>query len=290
MVLTKYIVLEKKNEVYLTLDAEDSIRRDIGEYFTFDIRVEGTIGFGLVHSQASYDNGYYSGNATYANPANFGTYNSQHGGFQFSHWFHPTPNGSWTNYGANTSYSMGEAWYGANTHFEARDEWLAGDPIKIKVGIDENGFIAISSLADDGVTWKLHARTSYPVPQGSEFHLGIKMGDTTVRVHTLPKVHLLEDQAPTMYFRFIESPDGYYSYPLFATQEEADYYELITSGTDNGSHTHVYPDDPSNTTWYMPNTAHQMNYGLTPIEDGVITFEGNTINWTEITSLTNAET
>jgi len=52
-----------------------------GEYFTFDIRVEGTIGMGLVHSQDSYDNGYYSGNATYANPDNFGTYNSQHAGF-----------------------------------------------------------------------------------------------------------------------------------------------------------------------------------------------------------------
>jgi len=37
MVLTKYIVLEKKNEVYLTLDAEDGIRRDIGEYFTFEV-------------------------------------------------------------------------------------------------------------------------------------------------------------------------------------------------------------------------------------------------------------
>ena len=37
MVLTKYIVLEKKNEVYLTLDSEDGIRRDIGEYFTFEV-------------------------------------------------------------------------------------------------------------------------------------------------------------------------------------------------------------------------------------------------------------
>ena len=37
MVLTKYIVLEKKNEVYLTIDAEDGIRRDIGEYFTFEV-------------------------------------------------------------------------------------------------------------------------------------------------------------------------------------------------------------------------------------------------------------
>ena len=70
-----------------------------GEYFTFDIRGEGQIGFGLVHTQASYDAGNYSGNVNYANPTTFAVSNSAHYGFQFSHWFHPTPNGSWTNYG-----------------------------------------------------------------------------------------------------------------------------------------------------------------------------------------------
>lgn len=39
----------------------------------------------------------------------------------------------------------------------------------------------------------------------------------------------------------------------------------------------------------MPNTAHQMDYELTPTESGVTTFEGNAIVWTEITSLTNAD-
>ena len=82
-----------------------------------------------------------------------------------------------------------------------------------------------------------------------EFHLGIKAAYPQPRVFSAPMVHLLEPAAPTLYFRYIESPDGYYSYPLFATQEEADYYEEQTAGSANGSHTHVYPDDPSNTTW-----------------------------------------
>ena len=169
-----------------------------GEYFTFDIRGEGHIGFGLVHTQSSYDDGYFSGNSNYADPTSFAVGNSAHYGFQFSHWFHPTPNGSWTNYGANTAYTQGPAWYNSNVHFEGRNEWLAGDPIKIKVGIDENGFIAIYSLADDNVTWKLHARTTYPVSQGSEFHLGIKAANSSPRVYTEPKVHLLEeDDTPT---------------------------------------------------------------------------------------------
>jgi hypothetical protein len=262
-----------------------------GEYFTFDIRNEGQLGFGLVISDACYAAGNYASgsSSSYINPATFGTSNSAHYGFQWSHWFHPTPNGSWTNYGAKTGYVMGPAWSNSNVHFEARDEWLAGTPIKVRCGIDENGYIHVSTLADDGVTWKLHARSNYPVPEGFEAHLGIKMGSTAPRLYTQPKVHLLEPAAPVMNFRFIESPDGYYSFPLFATEEEADYYEEQVAGSNNGSHTHVYPDDPSQTTWYMPNTSHQMNYGLTPVEDGVTTFLGNAINWTEITSLTNAD-
>ena len=106
-----------------------------GEYFTFDIRGEGQIGFGLVHTQASYDAGKYSGSATYADPTTFAVSNSAHYGFQFSHWFHPTPNGSWTNYGANTSYSTREHW---STNWDKKQDWLDGENVKVRVGIDTN--------------------------------------------------------------------------------------------------------------------------------------------------------
>ncbi|MCP3660402.1 MAG: hypothetical protein GY830_08905, partial [Bacteroidetes bacterium] len=119
-----------------------------GEYFTFDIRNEGIIGFGLVPSDADYANGDYNGSATYANPSTFcNGPNSGNYGYQFSHWFHPSPNGPWTNYGANTSYSMREGWSNANFAFSLSPEgakWLAGDLVKMKVGIDENNFIVIS--------------------------------------------------------------------------------------------------------------------------------------------------
>lgn len=256
-----------------------------GEYFTFDIRGEGQIGFGLVHTQESYDDGKFSGNANYADPSSFAVGNSAHYGFQFSHWFHPTPSGSWTNYGANTSHSQGPAWYNSNVHFEGRDEWLAGNPIKMKVGIDENGFISIASLADDGITWKVHARTSYPVADGAEFHLGIKIADNSARVYTEPKVHLLEPAAPTMYFRYIESPDDNFHYPLFATEEEANYYDLQNGGTGTSS-TNVYPDEPTFSTWYEPTNGY-IHSGTTAPTGG--TFEGNAINWTEITSQVNAD-
>ncbi len=254
-----------------------------GEYFTFDIRVEGTIGFGLVHSQSSYDNGHWSGNSSYADPTRFGVDNSAHYGFQFSHWFHPTPNGSWTNYGANTGYSMRSGWSNFNGTDEQAD-WLAGNPIKVRVGIDSNSYITIDTLRD-GSTWVPHARTSYPIVQGSEFRLGIKTNHTGARVFSLPKVHLLEEEAPTMTFRYIESPDGVYNYPLFATEEEANYYDEQNGGTGT-SHTHTYADDPTNTTWYMPDTNGVMNGTSAPSADLTL---GQPATYTEVTSLTNSD-
>ena len=262
-----------------------------GEYYTFDIRNEGTIGFGLVHTQASYDAGLYSGNSTYADPTNFGIANTAHAGYQFSHWFHPTPNGSWTNYGANTAYSMRAGWSNFNGSDEQAD-WLAGNPIKVRVGIDSNSYISIETLRN-GTDWVVHSRTSYPVPEGSSYRLGIKTNHTGARVFTLPKVHLLEPAAPTMNFRWIESPDGTFVYPLFATAQEANYYDEIHNGLTAGtgsSHTHTYADDPTNTTWYMPEASHDpTSYHFSSAPSGTETFSGNTINWTTITSLTNAD-
>ena len=176
------------------------------------------------------------------------------------------------------------------SNWESKDDWIAGNPVKIKVGLDENGFISISSLQNDGVTWVAHARTTYPAPQGSEFHLGIKTANSSSRVYTAPKVHLLEPAAPTMYFRYIESPDGNYQYPLFATEEEANYYDQNHSGTTGSgtSHTHVYADDPTNTTWYMPDTGRIMSGSTPPLDAAHTVFMGSTVSYTEISSLNDS--
>ena len=258
-----------------------------GEYFTFDIRGEGQIGFGLIHTQASFDAGHYIGNAGYANPVSFAGVNSAHYGFQFSHWFHPTPNGSWTNYGASTGFVTGPGW----SNWDKKQDWLDGNPVKMRVGIDENGFIAISSKSDTAGEWILHARSSYPVPQGSEFHLGVKVSNNASRVATEPYVHLLEPDAPVLNFRYIESPDGVFNYPVFATQEEAEYYDQNHDGVTGAgtAHTHVYADDPTSTTWYMPDTGSTMS-GTTPPQDALYTvFMGAAVSYTEVTTLTDAD-
>ena len=260
-----------------------------GEYFTFDIRNEGIIGFGLVPSQADYDNGDYNGNSSYADPSTFcNGPNSGHYGYQFSHWFHPSPNGPWTNYGANASYSQREGWSNVDFRFSTSPEgakWLAGDLVKIKVGIDENNFIVISYFDESTSLFVPIARTTYPVPNGLEYHLGIKFGDTTVRLVGLPKIHELEDLAPTMNFRVVESPDGIFNYPVFATTEEAEYYDDNSGGTGTYTTT-VFPDDPTFTTWYIPTNGYTNNGTAIPTTD---TFLGNPVTYTEITTLTNAD-
>jgi len=261
-----------------------------GEYFTFDIRNEGIIGFGLIVSDNDFSNGDFNGASIYADPSSFcDGPNSGNYGYQFSHWFHPSPNGPWTNYGANTAYTQREGWSNIAHRFISSPEgakWLAGDLVKIKVGIDENNFIVISYFDESESLFIPISRTTYPVPNGNDFHLGIKFGDSTVRLVGIPKIHELEEEAPTMYFRYIESPDGVFNYPLFSTEEEANYYHKIIAGVSTGtSMTHTYADDPTNTTWYMP-TNGQMAGVNAPYN---MVFDGQTVLFTEITSLDNAD-
>ena len=92
-----------------------------------------------------------------------------------------------------------------------------------------------------------------------------------------------------MQFRWIESPDGTYVWPLFATAEEAEYYdEIANSASTPASHTHTYAD-PTGTTWYMPEATHD---AATYHHSGALinpTFNGQAGTYTEITSQTIAD-
>ena len=257
-----------------------------GEYFTFDIRVEGIIGMGLVVDDVAD----VIGSPGYGDPAEFcdGAPNSGHYGYQFGHFFHPSPNGPWTNYGANTGYVMGLGWSNATHRFSGSPEgadWLAGNPVKMRVGLNENGFISVDYYDASESAWITCARTNYPTVSGVKYKLGIKLCDSNARLASLPKIHLLEELAPTMNFRFIESPDGNYDHPVFATEEEANYYDTQNGGTGTST-TDTYDDDPTGTTWYIPTNGFNDDQSTAPTGG---TFMGNSINWTEVTSLTDAD-
>ncbi len=88
-----------------------------------------------------------------------------------------------------------------------------------------------------------------------------------------------------MQFRYVESPDGVFQYPLFATYQEAAYYDQQNGGSGT-YHSHVFEDDPTNTTWYMPDTNAVHNGTFAPLFDLSLGTQGV---YTEITTLRNSD-
>jgi hypothetical protein len=81
----------------------------------------------------------------------------------------------------------------------------------------------------------------------------------------------VDEAAPVLNYRFIESPDGNFEYPLFATAEEAEYVDTQNGGGGT-SHEHVYADEPTYTTWHMPNTGSTMTGTARPADTSEIIY------------------
>lgn len=264
-----------------------------GEFFEFTFKntVSGggaLIGIGL------YDAGSESNDLSEILNDNLS--NSGHHGYWFSNWFY-NYNGytaPWTTYGSNSGLVYGPGWNGptnkqfrySEVHDQMRD--LGGD-VRMKCGITDDGFVGIwyfdAELANYGDPntnrsgdWILCARSGTPVPEG-EYGLLVKLASTSARITSLPRRFASDPAAPTLYYRYIESPDGAFEYPLFASEEEANYVDLQNGGTGT-SHQHIYADDPSGDTWYMPDTGStHVGASAPPIVPG--------ITYTEIPSLTD---
>ena len=253
-----------------------------GEYFTFDLRRKDTYGMGLIDvnetSGVGAQDKFCDGTGNYAE------------GFKWSQWLHSSHGYAWTMYGSDSRFSYGPAWSGSNDDkFHTNEEHatlLADGNVKFRVGIDANSFIHCDYYDVSQSRWVRFSRSSYAVVEGSQFALGIKFGGLNGRLASDPLAHLLEPAAPVMNFRYIESPDGSFDYPLFATAEEANYFDTESGGLGE-SHVHVYVDDPTATSWNMPDTGGTMGGASAP--DGTETFMSNPIVWTEIASLTDSQ-
>ncbi len=258
-----------------------------GEYFTFELRntVSGggpLFGLGLY----SVDDG------DLAEVTDDGLSNSGHHGYWWSCWLYNYSGytAPWTTYGSNSGLSYGPGWTGpASSQFryaDSHDAFRQGtvpqppvlDNLLVKVGITDEGFVGVwyydrELTLIDGTQgartndWVLLARSSTPVPAG-EFGLMVKIATTSARIASEPKRFATDPAAPTLYYRYIESPDGEFHYPLFATEEEANY----VSG-DGTSHQHMYADDTvPGTVWYMPNSGGSMDATSAPADTAEITY------------------
>jgi hypothetical protein len=256
-----------------------------GEYFTFEAKnvVAGggpLLGLGL----------YSVANGDLTEIEDDTLSNSGHHGYFFSTWLYNYSGytAPWTTYGSASGLSYGPGWSysgnvpmfrysDANTVFRHGEGPVDGTAL-FKVGITDSGFVGVwyYDYEQPGVDagyglrsgeWILLARSSTPVPAG-EYGLMVKIPTTSGQIMTQPKRFATDPAAPTLYYRYIESPDGEFHYPLFATEEEANY----VSG-DGTNHQHMYADDTApGTVWYMPNVGGSMDATSAPVDTAEITY------------------
>lgn len=254
-----------------------------GEYWTFEVAntVDGggpLFGFGL----------YSVTNGDLAEIEDSTLSNSGHHGYWYSSWLYNYSGytAPWTTYGSNSGTSYGPGWsFGATgdqfRYSDAHRAFRANGTALIKVGITESGHVGVwyydvedsdysGSYGARTNDWILMAKSSAPLPEG-QYGLLVKMANDSARMMTQPTRYAVDPVAPTLYYRYIESPDGVFHYPLFSSIEEANHADTLAGGIGE-HHSHVYADDPSNTTWYMPNTGQTMHGSTPPVDTSEITY------------------
>ena len=250
---------------------------EVGEYYTVKIGGAGRFILGLVDMNNAADVAELSNNT-----------GSGHSGLQWGNAFYNygTYTAPWTTYGTNSGLSYGPGWsFGGNDKmFRYNTEVqldLRGDndtlPVGalFKVGFTTGGHVAVYYYdLGRSNTWIMTARSSYTLPQ-SDYALVVKLWDGTTAIMEEPKLYKLEESAPVLNYRYIESPDGSFYHPLFATAEEANYVDTQNSGAGT-SHTHTFVDDLTGTTWYMPDNGGTEAGSSAPSNTADITYVGIT--------------
>ena len=145
-------------------------------------------------------------------------------------------------------------------------------PAYFRVAINPQGYIAVYYF-DEGRSnqYIMTARSTYTVIAGN-YGLMVKLISGDVQLATTPNRNAIDEAAPVLTYNYIESPDGEFTYPLFATAEEANHVDTINGGGGT-SHTHTFVDDvQAGRVWYMPDTGGSMNVGTAPTSTAQITY------------------
>ena len=186
----------------------------------------------------------------------------------------------WTWYGSSSSGSYGPGWNGAitqqmrhNSDVQTAIATASGsDGALFKAGIDQNGYFSVwyfdSGRSND---WILCSRRSLTTDGSKNYHLVVKLWDGNTTLVEYPEIAAADEAAPVLTYRYIESPDGSFHYPLFATQEEANYVDTENGG--GGSSTgQIFIDEPTNSTWYAPDTGYTSGGASAPADTAEILY------------------
>ena len=190
----------------------------------------------------------------------------------------------WTYYG-DVSGVPQEGWNGSQTeqmryNGTVQDNFTNTDPsapVLLKVGLTHDNYIAVWYF-DEGrsnqyimTARSVHSMGDHFSPE-KKLGLLVKLVNGTVQLVELPKRSAVDPVAPTLTYNYIESPDTEFSYPLFSTEEEANYVDTLNGGGGT-SHQHIYVDDSvSGRIWYMPDTGGVMNGTTAPVNTSQITY------------------
>lgn len=122
-------------------------------------------------------------------------------------------------------------------------------------------------------------RSAVPVLEEDSYGLVGFMRNTGTLDFDSCKVHNAVDDAAedatdlTLFYRYIESPDGSFHYPLFATAEEAQQYDSAQGGSGTTT-TQVYIDDPTSSSWFAPSTGFTTGAVAEPVDSGDVAYSG----------------
>ena len=250
-----------------------------GEYFTFEAKntLAGggpLLGIGL----------YSVANGDLTELQDTGLSNSGTHGYFFSTWLYNYSGYSapWTTYGSHSTLVYGPGWLGtAASQFrnsDASTSFRDTGTALFKCGITDGGFVGIwyydvevaeisGSHGARTNDWILLARSGTPLPAG-QYGLMVKIPTTSGQIMSAPTRFATDPVAPTLYHRYIESPDGNFEFPLFASAEEAEY----VSG-DSLHDEMMYADDTiPGTVWYAPRTGFTNNGTAAPADTAEITY------------------
>ena len=135
-----------------------------------------------------------------------------------------------------------------------------------RLGLDSSGRAFVGYV--DAGNLIVIGRTETAIASGTELKLNVIMplaneldGIGAFTVNTL-------DTAPALTWYYIESPDGSFYYPLFNSQEQANYvdeeYGTAAEGA-GANHQHLFVDEqPSQSIWYMPSSYMFHNQSSAP--------------------------
>ena len=137
-----------------------------------------------------------------------------------------------------------------------------------RVGFDTVGRPTVWA-SSDGSSWVVVHRAESAAPSGDYKFIWIAQNDDA-NLDSLSQGQI--SLAPTLTYHFIESPDGNFAYPLFATASEAEYYATQQGGSAASSQQIFVDDTTPGRVWHSPGTGYTNNGTSRPADTSEITY------------------